>query len=80
MLNLNILKWGGVLHKVFNKVILKALRGYYKYIDIPYQIECEKKREEWLVLNTIPRSVKRTHLTNEEKQSVITFWGITPAS
>ena len=24
--------------------------------------------------------MKRTHLTKEEKQSVITFWGITPAS
>lgn len=74
------LKLRGVLHKIFNKIILKALRGYYKYIDLPYQIESEKKREEWLVLNTIPRSVKRTHLTKEEKQSVITFWGITPAS
>lgn len=71
---------GGVLHTICQKIFVRALRGYYKYIDIPYQIEFEKKHEEWLVLNTIPSSVKRTPLTEDEKMSVVNYWGITPAS
>ena len=71
---------GGVAHKIFQKTFLRAFRGYYRYIDIPYQIESEKHREEWLILNTIPDSIKRTPLSEEEKRNVVDYWGITPAS
>lgn len=67
---------GGLLTKIlFNRITFNL----YKKLNIPVQIKNEQRHEEWLVVEKIPHSM-RTPLTEKEKQEVVDFWGICPAS
>lgn len=76
---LNIFNGGGggvLLTKIlFNRITFNL----YKKLNIPVQIKNEQRHEEWLVVEKIPHSM-RTPLTEKEKQEVVDFWGICPAS
>ena len=68
---------GGVL---LNKILFNRIKfNLYKKLNIPVQIKNEQRHEEWLVVEKIPHSM-RTPLTEKEKQEVVDFWGICPAS
>lgn len=60
---------------LFNRITFNL----YKKLNIPVQIKNEQRHEEWLVVEKIPHSM-RTPLTEKEKQEVVDFWGICPAS
>ena len=60
----------------FNRVSFKLFRMF----AVPYMIQQEKEHEENLILQHIEDNSLYTPLTDTEKQEVIDYWGIEPAS